>query len=137
MPKPPVFALLLLASCGPVYETAYHFVPPDSAEGQRCTAQCQAEHATCTQSCERRERLCLSDADSRAMRDYQIDLGDAPTRRRSPATSRTYFDYADRYRAICYAGGCRDQCDATHRACFESCGGKVSALQVCTANCGS
>lgn len=138
MPTPfaPLLAVLLLASCAPVIETTYDYTPPDTAEGQSCVARCQAERAPCTQSCDRRERLCLTDSESRAMRDYQMELGDG-LNRRSSASSRTYFDYADRYRSLCYVGGCRDACDATYRTCFEGCGGKVTAQRVCTANCGA
>lgn len=131
-----LLSALLLAACAPVYETAYTFIPPTSAEGRQCVAGCRAEAAACTQSCERRERLCLNDAESRAMRDYQIELGDPPDRRRS-GSYRTYFDYADQYRAVCRAGGCRERCDSAYRACFEACGGRVTTQQVCTANCGT
>jgi len=136
VPKPhaALLSLFLLAACAPVYETAYEFVPPATAEGQRCAEQCLAERAGCAQSCERNERLCVADAESRALRDYRMEQ-DVWDRRRG-AGSRTYFDYANRYRAVCYAGGCRSACEATHRACYESCGGRVVATQVCTANCG-
>ena len=128
--------LLLLAGCAPVMETALHFAPPSGEEGRLCVARCQAERAPCTDSCDRRERLCLSDAESRAMRDYNIDTAPSDSRGRRSGSSRTYFDYADRYRALCAVGGCRDRCTATYRSCFEACGGTVTETRVCVANCG-
>lgn len=138
MPKPlaALTTFLLLASCAPVIETTYAYTPPDTAEGQRCVAQCRTGRTPCTQSCDRRERLCLTDAESRAMRDYRMEQGEPGSRRRSES-SRTYFDYADRYRSLCSVGGCRSACDATYRTCFEGCGGTVTAKEVCTANCGA
>ncbi|WP_448190056.1 hypothetical protein [Azospirillum sp. sgz301742] len=138
MPTPfaPLLAFLLLASCAPVIETTYGYSLPDTAEGRSCAARCEAERATCMRSCDRSERLCLTDAESRAMRDFQQEVGDPGGPRRG-GTGRTYFDYANRYRSLCYIGGCRNACDETYRTCFEGCGGKVTATRVCTANCGS
>ncbi|WP_431854844.1 hypothetical protein [Azospirillum sp.] len=128
--------LLLLAGCTPVMETALHFAPPTSEEGRQCVARCQAERAPCAQSCDRRERLCLSDAESRAMRDYNIDTDPDSGRNRRAGSGLTYFDYADRYRRLCSFTGCRDACTATYRSCFEACGGTVTETRVCVANCG-
>ncbi len=138
MPKPSVLVAvaLTLASCAPVIETTYSYAPPGTDEGRHCVARCEVERAPCAQSCDRRERLCLNDADSRAMRDYQMELGDGLGRRRG-GSGRTYFDYTGRYRALCSANGCRNTCDDTYRACFEGCGGTVTATQACTANCGT
>lgn len=129
--------VLLLAACAPVMETALHFAPPATGEGRQCVARCQAERAPCTQTCDRRERLCMSDAESRAMRDYQLDTSnDGYDRGRRPGLSRTYFDYAERYRSLCSVDGCRSACAATYRTCFEACGGTVTETQVCVGNCG-
>lgn len=138
MPKLPALltAVLTLASCAPVIETTYSYAPPGTDEGRRCVARCEAERVPCARSCDRGERLCLDDADSRAMRDFQMELGDGLDRRRG-STSRTYFDYADRYRPLCSADGCRNTCNGTYRACFEGCGGTVTTTQTCTANCGT
>lgn len=125
--------LLLLASCTPVMETTYHFTPPPTAEGQSCAASCAAERAACTQGCDRRERLCLTDAEARAQRDYRIDTDDFGDRRPS---NRTILDYVGRYRNQCLMGGCRTPCEDSYRACFEQCGGTVTATEACTANCG-
>ncbi|WP_109118259.1 hypothetical protein [Azospirillum sp. TSO22-1] len=131
----PAALLLLLAGCAPVMETALHFAPPAGEEGRQCVARCQADRAPCVQSCDRRERLCRSDAESRAMRDYNLEADRYNDARRS-GSSRTYFDYADRYRRLCSFQGCRDTCVATYRGCFEACGGTVTETQVCVANCG-
>ena len=134
MPALLLALILLLASCAPVVETTYRYAPPESAEGQRCVAACAAERATCSQSCDRREKLCLTDADSRALRDYRIDTDDFGNARRP--SSRSVFDYMDRYRSLCRMEGCRNACGDTYRACYERCGGRVTATRTCTANCG-
>ena len=131
----PLAVLLPLAACAPVMQTALHFAPPAGEEGRQCVARCQAERAPCVQSCDRHERLCLMDAESRAMRDYNLEA-DRYGRGRRAGSSRTYFDYADRYRALCAVGGCRSACMATYRTCFEACGGTVTEAQVCVGNCG-
>ena len=130
----PLLALSLLASCAPVVETRYELTPPATAEGAQCVARCEAERAPCLQSCTRRERLCLNDAESRAMRDYQMETREDGRGRR--AASRTYFDYADRYRRPCGMDGCRNACDDAYRACFEGCGGQVTERRVCVERCG-
>ena len=88
--------------------------------------------------CNQREggERCCNNCGSRAMRDYQMELGDGLGRRRG-GSGRTYFDYTGRYRAPCSADGCRNTCDDTYRACFEGCGGTVTATQTCTAHCGT
>jgi hypothetical protein len=118
-----VVAASMLFGCGPVYNTTYSYTPPKSAEGRACTFQCNQIQIQCQQLEDMNRARCEDEA-QRRQRQCEWDL--RVTEGRKPKWYECGND-------SCYANYAR--CEQTYRACYQSCGGQISADTRCVANC--
>ncbi len=122
-PLPLLLVFLLAASaCGPVYRTQYSFEEPDSPEGRACTFQCQTSKLQCEQIEDLRQERC----EDRALREQDRCL------RRLERQKKEIKSYD------CPLDTCRadyDRCEKMYRACYQSCGGRVTSETVCVSGC--
>ncbi|MBP9837783.1 MAG: hypothetical protein KBC84_03630 [Proteobacteria bacterium] len=117
------FLSTVLYSCGPIYDTQYQFIPPDSPQGRACIYQCENSKSQCHEL----ERYRSDDCEYRAKLDQQRCEDDVW--RRTGKAPKWYE---------CGAESCSpnsDRCDGDYRHCYEMCGGRVDARTVCVANC--
>src|SRR5688572_29762132 len=61
---------VLLASCGPMYQTNYEIVPPQSETGRMCANNCLLSKSYCEQSCRMEQSHCESRARLESRNDY-------------------------------------------------------------------
>lgn len=127
-----VYALtaLLVASCGPIYDTKYQFTPPRDPQGKMCATQCQQTQTYCRATCEANRQNCLAyerDRGRDAYEDYVYQR-----RREHKPIKRTPDSFVNTYNC---SNSCEDTCAADYRQCYSTCGGRVTAHQVCTAFC--
>lgn len=120
---PILFSTLLTAvGCGPVYETQYTLTPPESAEGRACTFQCENSKSQCEQLEEIKQERC----EERAQLERERCEWDFRRRGKEPK----WYD--------CGGSSCSsetERCETQYRRCFELCGGKVTATNVCVYGC--
>ncbi|WP_168220338.1 hypothetical protein [Azospirillum thermophilum] len=127
-----LFAVLaLLGACGPIYETQYSFIPPNSTEGRMCVGQCQQGRTICRQGCTLEQQACRNDAKTRAMMDYQAYVNRQTAEKKPIKKSPSDFEQT----WACGNSSCEERCESDYRGCFSSCGGQVIAQQVCTMFC--
>jgi len=107
--------LLLAAGCGPMYNTEYTFVPPETPTGQTCVFQCENSKLQCEQIEDMKQERC----EDRADREYER----CKDREKEKHCYRSYcsVDYS--------------RCETRHRGCYQSCGGKVEEHKKCVAFC--
>ena len=107
-------ALMFLAGCGPMYETRYNFLPPESASGRACIFQCDNGKMQCEQIEDMQKERCEDRAD------------------------RDYDRCRDRGEKYCYRESCSadyTRCEDRYRSCYSSCGGKVEKYEMCVSFC--
>lgn len=110
-----ILVAVLLVGCGPIYNTQYNYQPPKSQVGVMCVATCEANRGTCRQMQDIQKENC----EERADRDYHWCL--------------KHKDPKDCYRQSCFSD--YTVCDDQYRSCYQGCGGKITATQVCVAFC--
>lgn len=112
-----------LVGCGPVYNTSYSYAPPKSAEGRACTFQCNQIQIQCQQLEDMNRSRCEQES-QREQRACEWDI------RVNEGRKPKWYE--------CSSGSCSadySRCEQTYRACYQSCGGTVSAETRCVANC--
>ena len=121
-----LIAAMLLAACGPIYETQYDYIPPHNRGGQVCLEQCNTSKAQCRtiagQQAENERLHCELDANA----DYEHCQGSA--------TNHAEADKCTR-RSCAAPTANSGPCDEDFRICYAGCGGTVTSRQVCTFNC--
>ena len=114
---------IFLTSCGPVFETHYKFSPPKSSAGYACINQCDVSRVQCLQLEDYQQRDCTDQAryEASECRDnlYRYE-------NRKPK----WYECGESSCSVNY-----DQCDASYRSCYETCGGNVDSETVCTSGC--
>ncbi|CAM2961660.1 Uncharacterised protein [Legionella steigerwaltii] len=127
-----IFSILVLASmliaCGPIYNTEYSFVPPQSDVAKMCTAQCIQGKNDCEQSCRVDNENCRMRAQQNAMFEYKHYKEEQ--KRMGLPINKTVNDFD---RSSSCNNSCR--CESTYRACYSACGGEVREHKVCVAFC--
>lgn len=145
-----LFAVLLLASCGPGYSSGYPqyepkrpqyetkrpqyetrtvFIEPESFEGRLCVNQCEELRQSCRQLVVEEHAQCQRNARQEAKDDFQDHLQRARALGKKPWKTRDDFDRS---------ASCRKNfksCQVRYRACFKRCGGELQLHEICTANC--
>ena len=104
----------LVSGCGPIYETQYSFIPPEDDHGRSCIFQCENGKL----QCERLEDMKKDQCEDRS--------------------DRQYYRCQDRGEKYCYRESCSvdyETCESHYRGCYQSCGGRVDAKQVCVGFC--
>jgi hypothetical protein len=116
---------LLLAGCGPIYDTTYRYLPPSDPLSRPCITQC----LTSRDSCRNVQELKAENSRLRCERDAGDDF------------ERCLFNAKDEQgKNSCRRRTCSEStnlgvCEADYRVCFQSCGGIVEEERVCTFNC--
>lgn len=116
---------LLLASCGPIYETNYRYTPPNDPLSRPCISQCLADKGQCRNTAELKAENSRLRCERDSRDDYERCLGNAK---------------GEQGRASCSRRNCGQDanygfCEADYRTCFQSCGGSVDEERLCTFNC--
>lgn len=119
---------LMLAACGPIYETQYSYQPPHSDTGRMCAAQCVQNKSTCHAMCEMRKQTCLAQDKQNALVQFEA----YKTRRIAEhrPVDKTPVDFENSWNCN-QACGCGD----TFNMCYQTCGGVVTPHRECVAFC--
>lgn len=125
-----IVTTLIMAGCGPLYETSYSFAPPSTSQGKMCVLQCQQSKTLCQRLCTSDNSNCKLRARSDAQFQYEQYVS-AQTAARQPVT-KTLNDFYNPFQ--CLPKSCH--CAADYRSCFQLCGGDVTEQRTCVANCG-
>lgn len=120
--------VLLLASCGPVYQTTYSYKTPRSQNGRYCANACLQDKSRCEARCREDNQYCRSQAQRRGERAYRRYVRD---QRRAGKPVNLNVDWFTDY------SGCNNSCGCTsnYNQCFTNCGGTVVPHTVCVAFC--
>ncbi len=118
-----LFGLLLGSTgCGPMYDTRYTFVPPESQSGRTCTFQCENSKMQCQQIEQMRNDTCEERA--------RIEQQQCQWNMQMQGKKEKWYD--------CGLSSCSEdteRCESQYRSCFQMCGGTVRSETVCIANC--
>lgn len=128
--------LLLVAACGPRYETRYRYTaPPDSPDSRQCLQSCEFQRQQCLVIEDNRYQLCTLQAANDAYRcqaEARYDY-DRCLRYHDDQPERCHYQ-----RGFCPQRACwRDDrhCGELYRSCYVACGGSVESETMCVANC--
>jgi hypothetical protein len=114
----------LVAGCGPIYDTRYHFVPPSDPSARSCIFQCE----NLKMQCEELEQMRVENCDYRARLDQDRCRAEIRRQGREPKSHE-----CSSLGGSCYAN--TERCEAKYRQCYQNCGGQVRTEQVCVFNC--
>lgn len=123
---------VLLAACGPIYETQYTYTQPDSRRGQACTSSCEADQQACKYQCKRETQDCENEKTRVAEREFR--RYERYQRDQNLPVTRSVYDFKPNY-SCPWEHECANVCEADYRACFTGCGGRIDAQQVCVMGC--
>jgi len=124
--------VLMMAGCGPIYETVYSYQPPQSPQGQMCAGQCQQISQYCRQNCRLKEDSCRANSRQEASYEYDRYVRERVRNRQEIKKSVSDFDHSY---GCSSASGCEAECGSDFRMCFTNCGGIVTSRQECTMFC--
>lgn len=127
----PVLLALMLAGCGPTYQTVYDYTPPGSAQGRTCVAQCQVSQTHCRTACAATTEACRARVKLEARQEYERYIQRETKAGREARRTVNSFEPA----FACSDSSCRQQCDGDFRVCYGNCGGSVRATTLCTSGC--
>jgi hypothetical protein len=126
-----IILTIMLSACGPVYETTYEIIPPQSQHGAMCANNCLMSQTNCRNQCQRHDETCRRMAELEADNEYlhYLTLRQAqglPVKR----SRRDFYSYSS-----CGDYGCNESCANDYRICHTNCGGKIIPHTRCTAFC--
>ena len=128
--------LLMLAACGPQYETHYSYTPPQNyPESRQCLQSCEFQKQQCTLLADNSYQLCQAEARNE---EYQCEADARYYYQRCINRNRDHPEQCSVQRPFCPSQTCwRDdrRCDELYRSCYATCGGSVRSETVCTSNC--
>lgn len=104
--------LLSLGAC-----TTYEYVPPSTAAGRACAAQCEQPRASCVSSAQ--DRAEAEAKDCRQTRTFTLALCLAG------ANDKAQKEKCHERAPVCVAIPLTESCEAGFRRCYTTCGGKV------------
>ena len=107
---------------GPVYQTRYDYVPPESAEGKACLEQCEKGRGACLDT---------------ARKDYQTEIAKAKQLYEECLMSQRG---GTRTPILCHDPSSSikpddSRCGEVYNRCLANCGGKLQEKKVCVRNC--
>ena len=127
-------ALAAFGACSmPPAATSVSYTLPPTPGGRMCANQCLEAQDYCRQSCDIGLRTCVTDAQARAISDYDkytreqfsnhesIELRPSDFERLGPCNDRRK--------------DCAEDCDRPYRRCYAECGGKVDVTSSCQFFC--
>jgi hypothetical protein len=135
LPRKPLLALLvpwLIASCGPLYNTTYTYVAPDSVSTRECIQDCRAATQDCVSLAEHYYRMCESEDEDMAedaFRRYRR----AREEQKLPL-KKSLWDFKG-MNCSSYGSERKAQCNAHYDACFTGCGGQIIPKRECVMFC--
>jgi hypothetical protein len=103
-------AAFVLAGCA---SENYIFTPPKSAKGIACAERCQTRQEECRAAAEDRADRSQTTCDHDAQTDYDACM--RYSQDRSKCVKRGCYEYAH-----------TAECVTDYRACYQTCGGKVT-----------
>jgi hypothetical protein len=106
-----------------MYETRYYYTPPQDPGAQSCIFQCE----NMKMQCEQLEMMKVENSNQRARMDQDRCRDNIRRQGREPNSSEC--NYFSTYSAD------NERCEAQYRICYQNCGGRVQAEQVCVFNC--
>jgi hypothetical protein len=132
---------VLLAGCGPRYQTFTSYAPPEDEAGRQCLAQCLSNRQLCRQNAQVHTQQCRIAAQTEAqienfrrLAEYQAGIG--RSHRKHQGTPEAPDTVSPNY------GPCNGEaataeahCVADHDLCYQNCGGQVAYTTQCVANC--
>lgn len=129
-------ALIVLAGCGPRFETRYSYTaPPDSPQSRQCLQGCEWQRQQCLALADNRFALCEMEAryevyECRAEARYRYERC---LSRNPDQPENCHYQQLFCQRPVCW----RDDrhCGELYRSCYAACGGTVEAETYCVANC--
>ena len=127
-----LFVPWLIAACGPIYNTTYTYVAPDSLSTRECVQDCKEETQDCVSRTERYYRMCEredKDMAEDAFRRYRR----AREEQKLPL-KKSVWDFKSMGRSS-YQSEHKAQCNAHYDACFTGCGGQIIPKRECVMFC--
>ena len=118
--------LLLLAGCGPIYDTVYDFTPPSTSAGRGCIDECGRSKSYCEDA--ERDRVDYCEEHQQRLMDQ---CNDRILREKNRAPKWTECGKTE----SCTADN--EKCENRYRVCYQACGGTVTSKQECVAFCDS
>ncbi len=118
-------SLLILAGCGPIYDTKYDLMPPSDEAGRFCVVECERINGDCRRDAQHRYDRC--ERDNREARD---EFERCRRKHAENANKRCGSSASTNYCSSDTAS-----CDSAYRRCFQNCGGEIHTRQVCVFNC--
>ena len=125
--------LLLIAGCGPVYQTTYELRPPENYQGRVCSNQCSQTQQFCQQNCSSQIQMCEYNERLRSENEYYGYV--EQQRAANKKVVLTPESFYDSFRCSRSTETCQAQCESSYRSCFASCGGTVIPHTQCVADC--
>ena len=121
--------ILLISACGPIYETKYSFVSPQTDKGKQCIGQCLQTKNKCDTECAKKRLSCRQEEYLKASGAYNLYI--MQKAQRNEIILMTQDDFADygRCDALC------NVCNENYRLCYTGCGGKIIEKKECVAFC--
>jgi hypothetical protein len=111
-----LFAIVLLAGCGPRYVTDYDMFPPPTAAGKQCVTECVVAKESCEKSCYQDALQCeRHDRD-----DFYTGFGYS-----RHGYWNSNFGSAFPSDNFCPTGNCVQACRAQQLQCHTNCGGTI------------
>lgn len=115
--------ILFLTGCGPIYDTRYHYTPPQDPQGMNCIFQCD----NMKMQCEQLEMMRYENCMNRAKLEQDRCLDNIRRQNREPKKNECPLIHS--------CSQDTERCDVQYRICYQNCGGQVHAEQVCVFNC--
>jgi hypothetical protein len=129
---PTLIVSWLVGACGPLYQTTYTYVAPDSVSTRECVQDCTEETQDCVARTEHYYRMCEredEDMAEHAFRRYRR----AREEQKLPV-KKSVWDFKS-MGCSSYQSEQKAQCNAHYDACFTGCGGQIIPKRECVMFC--
>lgn len=144
-----LFSLICLNSCGPMYNTRYHYTPPSNFNGMQCINQCLSNKSYCQSNCSANNQSCKANLQWLKIGETTARIIEGPRYHRyghyNPYYYQPYYNSAADDLSREYNSGmaqcrreqtyCTKQCESNYNDCYQNCGGQVLVETYCYANC--
>ncbi len=124
-------SLLLLASCGPIYEIRETFVPPKNETGRKCLNDCLKAKDICSKENLEKKEVCRQEEYLKASGSYNLYI--MQQSHKGEKVKKTQDDFANYQK--CEGLYNDSECDKNYNLCFTNCGGKIISNKECVAFC--
>jgi hypothetical protein len=121
-----------VAACGPIYQTTYTYVAPNSPGTRSCVRDCTEETQDCAARAEHYYRMCEredEDQAEEAFRRYRR----AREEQKLPV-KKSVWDFKS-MSCSSFQSDHKSRCDAHYNACFTDCGGQIVPQRECIMFC--